>query len=93
MSGCKINPVSMGLSLGILWGISVFLMGLLAYHYSYGKPFVEMLATLYLGFSPTISGGLLGFIDAFITGFLVVWLYNCINSCSCCCKKEEKSEK
>lgn len=94
MSGCKLSPVGLGLSLGVIWGLSVFGMGLMAYFYTYGKPFVEALATLYLGYEPSIKGsivgGIIGFIDAFIMGFLIAWLYNRFNCCKCaCCKKEE----
>lgn len=94
MSGCKLNPVGLGLSLGVIWGVSIFIMGLLAYHFSYGKPFVEMMSAIYLGFAPSVMGsvigGVIGFVDAFIGGFLIAWLYNCFNCCPSCCKTEEK---
>lgn len=89
MSGCKLSPKALGLSLGILWGLSVFFLGLAAYYYSYGKPFIDTMATLYLGFEPSIKGsiigGLLGFLNAFITGLIIGWLYNCFNCCKCVC--------
>lgn len=93
MSGCRISPVALGLALGTLWGVSVLIMGLLAYAYMYGQPFVATMGNLYVGYVPSIKGsiigGILGFINAFITGFLVGWLYNLFTCCACaCCKKD-----
>lgn len=83
MTTQKFKPMAFGLSLGILWGISVFFIGLLAYFYAYGRPFVDALSSLYLGYEPSIMGSLLGgamgFIDAFITGVIFAWLYNCFS--------------
>jgi len=91
MNGCKLSPVALGLSVGILWGLSVLIMGLMAYYYAFGRPFVDAMSTLYLGYEPSIQGsligGLIGFIDSFIMGALVAWLYNCFSCCKCtCCK-------
>lgn len=94
MSGCKLSPVALGLSLGIIWGLSVLCMGLMAYFYTYGKPFVDAMATLYLGYEPSIKGsiigGVIGFVDAFIMGLLIGWLYNMFNCCKCLCCKDDK---
>lgn len=43
MNGCKISPVGLGLSLGILWGLSLLAMGLIAYFYTYGRPLLKQL--------------------------------------------------
>lgn len=98
MSGCKLSPVGLGLSVGVLWGLSLLGMGLLAYFYTYGKPFVDAMATIYLGYEPSIKGsiigGIIGLIDGFITGFLIAWLYNRFSGCGCrCCTPEEKPAK
>lgn len=94
MSGCKLSPVGLGLSLGVLWGLSLFVMGLLAHYYAYGHPFVAGIGTLYLGYEPSlrgsIIGGVIGLIDGFITGFLIAWLYNRFSCGQCCCNKKEK---
>lgn len=97
MNGHKLSPVALGLSLGILWGLSLFVLGLVAYHYSYGQPAVAAIATLYVGYEPSVMGsiigGVIGFIDAFITGFIVAWLYNRFTCDPSCCKKEEPKKK
>ena len=95
MSGCKISSVGLGMSLGVLWGVSVLILGLLAHAYSYGQPFVTTMGAIYVGYVPSVKGSILGgilaFINAFITGFLIAWLYNMFNCCACaCCKKEDK---
>jgi hypothetical protein len=95
MKGCKLSPLALGLSLGVLWGLSILIMGLVAYYYTYGRPFVTAVSLLYPGYAPSIKGSLLGgliaFIDAFIGGFLIAWLYNIFNCCKCvCCDKDKK---
>jgi len=89
----RLKPVALGLALGVFWGVWMLLMGLLAYHFSYGRPFVEAMGTLYLGYEPSVMGsfigGLIGFVDAFIAGLIVAWLYN--GFVSCCCHADECS--
>jgi hypothetical protein len=88
-------------SLGLLWGLSILIMGLVAYFTHYGQAFVTNLGTMYMGwYTPTIMGsilgGFIGFIHGFIKGFLIAWLYNAFSGCcSGCCKPvvEKKSAK
>lgn len=97
MKGCKLSPVGLGLSLGVLWGLSILGLGLSVYFHSYGKPFVEAMSAFYIGYMPSVKGsilgGLIGFVHAFITGFLVAWLYNCFSCCACPCSTSEKVAK
>lgn len=95
---CKLSPTALGLSLGIVWGLSVFLTGLIAFYFSYGKPFVAAMSTMYVGYEPSIAGSLIGgafaFIDGFIGGALVAWFYNRFSGCcSCCPTTTHKSKK
>ncbi|MGC1183082.1 bacteriophage holin [Legionella sp.] len=98
MSGCKLSPVGLGLAFGVLWGISILFLGLVATYYAYGHEFVASMGNLYPGYTPSIKGSLLGgiiaFIDAFIMGFLIGWLYNKFSHCYCpCCYKDTKEVK
>ena len=98
MSGCKLNPVAFGLAIGVLWGISVLMLGLASTYYAYGHDFVVSLGSLYPGYTPSIKGSILGaiiaFIDSFIMGFIIIWLYNKFCNCGCaCCDKEVKTKK
>ena len=76
----KLNPKALGLALGTLWAASIILMGLLAMACSWAQPFVDAVSVIYLGYSSSIigilTGALWGFIDAFLGGFLIAWLYN-----------------
>lgn len=92
MKGCKLSAVGLGMACGLLWGLSILAMGLIDYAYAYGHAFVTTVGSLYLVYEPTIRGSFLGgiiaFFNAFITGFLIAWLYNLFNCCGCfCCNK------
>ena len=92
MKNARICPKAFGLALGVLWGLSVLLIGLMAHHLMYGVHFVEAVGTLYIGYAPSILGSILGaimgFIDAFISGYLLAWLYNWFADC-----QNKKSKK
>lgn len=87
MEKSKLCPVSFGLALGVFWGVTLFILGLIAHHYMYGKAFIDAMGHLYLGYGPTymgsVIGGLIGFVDAFIGGFIIAWLYNKFSGCRC----------
>lgn len=76
----KLNAKACGLAFGILWSAGVVIMGLLAMVGAWAKPFVDVLSYMYVGYSVSIVGILIGavwgFADAFIGGFLFAWLYN-----------------
>lgn len=85
--GTCLHPVSLGFSVGILWGLYVFLIGLLAWLSGYGIEFVKFLGGIYIGYAPTLGGSLAGAVWGFVKGFvgaaLVAWLYNCFACKSC----------
>lgn len=91
----RISPVALGLTLGVFWGIYVLVMGLAAHFYSYGVGFVASMGVLYIGYEPSVPGSLVGgaiaFVDAFIGGIILAWLYNFF-SC-CCCKGKDSCKK
>ncbi len=93
MTKCRLSPLAFGLSLGVVWGVSVFIMGLLAQYYAYGTEFVSAMGVVYIGYEPSIIGsaigGLFGFIDALVGGALVAWLYNVFSGC---CRKHCSEE-
>lgn len=76
----KLHTLAFGLACGILWGIGVLLMGLLAAMTGYGIAFVDFLGDFYRGYDPTPMGsfiGLLwGFADGALGGVIFSWLYN-----------------
>ena len=76
----KLDVKALGLALGIIWGIAMFIMGIVAMFFNYGDGFVTALGSLYIGYKVTILGSvfgaLWGFIDAGIAGVIIAWLYN-----------------
>ena len=75
----KLDIKAVGLSAGIIWGAAVFLIGLAAMQ-GYGVEFMQLIASVYPGYTPTVTGsiigGIIGFIDMGIGGVIFAWLYN-----------------
>ena len=76
----KVDVKALGLSLGIVWGAAMFLLGLMVMFFSWGIAWVELMSSLYIGYKATflgsIIGGIWGFVDAGIAGVIIAWLYN-----------------
>jgi len=76
----KLDVRALGLTLGIVWGACMFILGLLNMWLGWGAQFETCMSTIYLGYKPTllgsIIGGIWGFVDAGIGGLAVGWLYN-----------------
>ena len=76
----KISPIAFGLSLGIIWAVSVIILSLLALYFSYGLGMIEFFTSVYFGYELTLLGIAIGalwsFADGFIGGFLIAWVYN-----------------
>jgi len=76
----KLNGLGLGIALGLWWAVCVFLLGLASMIWDYATPLVNGLGTLYLGYAPNVLGSIVGaiwaFIDLFIFGILVAWIYN-----------------
>lgn len=97
MSGkyAKLHALGFGFALGILGGISMFIIGLFAMG-GYGASYVTMVSSIYVGFGPTILGSVIGaiwgFLDCFVFGVIFAALYNCFvckchrkHACQCQC--------
>jgi len=90
MSGnyCKLCACKFGFALGLIWGLGTLLLGWAGWLWGFGVPVIMLWSHVYLGFAPTLVGGLWGglwgLIDFFIFGLLVAWVYN---GCLGCCKK------
>ncbi len=77
----KLKPFALGIALGTVWGVSLFLTTWLSYFTGYGRLFLEVLAqSIYPGYkiSPLGSflGLLYGFIDGLISATIMGWIYN-----------------
>jgi hypothetical protein len=80
---------ALGLSLGVVWGLAVFVWTILATVRGMGKT-LSLLGGYYIGFSVSYLGAFVGlvwgFVDGFICGVLIAWFYNLF------CKMFYKSE-
>ena len=76
----KLHAVKFGLALGIVWGISIFAMAISGAYMGFGDQLVDIMSSLYIGYSASATGALIGlvwgFADAFVGGFVVAWIYN-----------------
>jgi hypothetical protein len=77
----KLDIKAFGLATGILWGLSLIIMGIAGMIWpSYAADFVNAVGTKYIGYAPTVLGSLIGgawgFVDAGIAGLVLAWLYN-----------------
>ncbi len=76
----KLDPKACGLAFGVLWAGGVVIMGVAALVSSWAQPFVDVLSVMYVGYSASVIGILIGavwgFLDAFIGGWVFAWLYN-----------------
>jgi len=82
----KLNVKGFGLTLGLVWGGGVLLVGVANIVASgYGKAFLDVMASVYPGFHATgtfgdaIVGGLYGLVDGGIGGAVMAWLYNVLS--------------
>lgn len=77
----KLNPLALGIALGLVWGGSLFITTWVSFYTGYGKLFLEALArSIYPGYtiSPVGSflGLLYGFLDGFVSAGLIGLIYN-----------------
>jgi len=94
MKNCSaLSPIGLGISLGFIWALGLFFLGLLGAYAHYGLPFIRIIGSVYIGyhasFIGSIVGGIWGFVDLFIGGVIIAWVYNCVGRC--CCPSEKKS--
>jgi ABC-type antimicrobial peptide transport system permease subunit len=70
---------ALGLALGIIWGLTLFVTTLWAVTRGRGKT-LDLLSGYYPGFSVSYGGAVIGLIWGFVTGFIagviIAWLYN-----------------
>lgn len=75
----KCQPLPLGVAIGVLWAAYVFLAGIVAM-FGWGTTLVETLASLYVGYAASFIGAVIGavwaFVDGFIAGVVIAWIYN-----------------
>lgn len=80
MTKTELNPMALGISVGIVSSICILVMGLLAHTFFTGKPLVAGVGAMYMSYNPSVMGAILtslvGFVNAFIGGYVIAWVYN-----------------
>ncbi len=81
----KLNILATGIALGAVVALYLAGVALLGWQYpGYGSGVIAAASSVYLGlYKPTpggaIIGALFGFVDAFICGAILAWVYNLVN--------------
>ncbi len=77
----KLQPVPLGVAIGVLWAVSVLCLGITAM-FNWGGGIVHSLGTLYIGYGPSVLGAIIGaiwaFVDGLVAGVIVAWIYNMV---------------
>ncbi len=75
----RLRAVPMAVGMGIAWGLGIMCLGWISAT-GLGARVVSDLASLYLGYSSSLAGGLIGgawaFVDAFLAGLVLAFAYN-----------------
>lgn len=78
----KLSVKALGLAGGIMWGVSLFLWTLLLSltTVTWGTDMLSLMVGFYPYYSISVAGAfaglVLGFIDGFLCGAILAWLYN-----------------
>jgi hypothetical protein len=75
----KLSLNALGIAIGVLWAAYVFFCGITAM-FGWGVGLVDAISSLYAGYGPSILGAIIGalwgFVDGYIAGVVIAWLYN-----------------
>jgi hypothetical protein len=76
----KLKPSALGLTLGLIFGIALWLMTLVSVSTGIWQNQLSLIVGFYPGYAITLAGSffglILGFVDGFIGGLIIAWLYN-----------------
>ena len=80
----KLRPVALGIALGTVWGVSLFITTWISYYTGYGELFLRTLAeSIYPGYSISPVGSFIGlvygFADGFVSASIIAIIYNKVN--------------
>ena len=75
----KFSPNALGIAIGVLWAAYCLFCGITAM-FGWGIALVEAISSLYIGYGPSVLGAIIGalwgFVDGYIAGVVIAWLYN-----------------
>ncbi|VVB94404.1 Uncharacterised protein [uncultured archaeon] len=75
-----LNPKAFGLAAGVMWGLALLVTTLISVSTGYATMFLNIIASIYLGYSisplGSIIGLIYGFADASIGFYIFARIYN-----------------
>ncbi len=76
----RLHVLGLALAMGTTFAVMMFVFGLIAWATGLWAGAVEVIATAYIGYAPSllgsVVGALWGFVDGFVFAALIAWLYN-----------------
>jgi len=76
----KLDVKALGLTLGLVWGSGILILGIISMFSTFGMDFVALMGSVYIGYNSTWEGTLVGtiwgFCDGAVCGALIAWVYN-----------------
>lgn len=87
------SVLALGIALGILSGLCMFIFALSAWQFNYGGEALKLYTDMLPGFDASLKGAFVGlgwgFVEGFIMGVILAAIYNlclcCYRCCCCCC--------
>ena len=84
----RISACALGVAFGVTSAIFVLVFSLLSLKYGWGADWVKVMSSVYVGFGLTAKGIAVGvlwaFVDGYIFGLLIGWIYNLVlKLCRC----------
>jgi len=76
--GTGLKPLQLGLTAGILWAFCVLSLGLMATFLKWGKLMVSVLGSVYIGYTSTVAGSMVGMVWAFFDGLVGGAIFACL---------------
>lgn len=77
----KLSVKGLAIGLGVAWGLCILFVAWAA-SFGWGEKFVEVIASVYIGYEAGFLGGLIGavwgFIDGAIGGLIIAVTYNAV---------------
>lgn len=75
----RLQPLALSVAFGVLWALYGRVLGIVAM-FGWDIGMVAALASLYLGYGPSIPGALIGalwaVLDGMVAGVVIAWVYN-----------------
>ena len=77
----KLSAKGLAVSLGLTWALGILLAGWVS-SFGWCRGFVDVMGSVYIGYGPGFTGGLIGavwaFFDGAVGGLVIALIYNAV---------------